>query len=275
MLLLIGGLLFVAVNFIMVTMSSREAIPDNGVERIAISLVAPFQAAVAYTLNSTEKVWQLYFHTVSTAEENTRLKRKLARVEELNNRLQEVELENRRLKKLVNFTRSVDYKFLAAEVIARDPTPFFKTIMIDKGGNDGIEKGMPVLVAEGVVGHTIRVAGRYSRILLITDRNSAVDSLVQESRIRGVVKGDNSEMCYFRYALRKEEIEDGDMIVSSGFDQVFPKGLKVGRVMEVKKGNSQLFQKVIVEPSVDFDKLEEVLVAVNFNEHKDEPKKKE
>lgn len=275
MLLLVGGLLFVAVNFIMVTMSSREAMPDNGIERIAISLIAPFQAGVAHTLGSAQKVWQVYFCTVSTAEENVRLRRKLSKVEKLNNRLHEVELENRRLKKLVNFTRSVDYRFVAAQVIARDPTPFFKTIMIDKGGNDGIEKGMPVLVAEGVVGQTIRVAGRYSRILLITDRNSAVDSLVQDSRVRGVVKGDNSERCHFRYALRKEGIEDGDMIVSSGFDQVFPKGLKVGSVVEVKKGNSQLFQKVIVEPSVDFDKLEEVLVAVNFNEPKDEPKKKE
>lgn len=275
MLLLIGGLLFVAVNFIMVTVNSREAMPDNGVERIAISLVAPFQTAVAHTLNSAEKVWQVYFCTVSTTEENAGLRRKLSKVEKLNNRLQEVELENRRLKKLVNFTRSVDYKFVAAQVIARDPTPFYKTIMIDKGGNSGIEKGMPVLVAEGVVGHTIRVAGRYSRILLITDRNSAVDSLVQSSRIRGVVKGDNSEKCHFRYALRKEDIREGDMIVSSGFDQVFPKGLKVGRVVEVRKKNSQLFQKVIVEPSVDFEKLEEVLVAVNFNEPKDEPKKKE
>ena len=270
-----GGLLFVAVNFIMVTMSSREAIPDNGVERIAISLISPFQTAVAHTLTSAENVWQIYFRTVSTAEENSRLRRKLSKMEQLNNRLFEVELENRRLKKLVNFTRSVDYKFVAAQVIARDPTPFFKTIMIDKGANDGIKKGMPVLVAEGVVGQTIRVAGGSSRILLITDRNSAVDSLVQDTRIRGVVKGDNSERCHFRYALRKEGIDDGDRIVSSGFDQVFPKGLRVGRVVEVKKGNSQLFQKVIVEPSVDFNRLEEVLVAVNFNEPKDELKKKE
>lgn len=270
-----GGLLFVAVNFIMVTMSSREAIPDNGVERIAISLISPFQTAVAHTLTSAENVWQIYFRTVSTAEENSRLRRKLSKMEQLNNRLFEVELENRRLKKLVNFTRSVDYKFVAAQVIARDPTPFFKTIMIDKGANDGIKKGMPVLVAEGVVGQTIRVAGGSSRILLITDRNSAVDSLVQDTRIRGVVKGDNSERCHFRYALRKEGIDGGDRIVSSGFDQVFPKGLRVGRVVEVKKGNSQLFQKVIVEPSVDFDRLEEVLVAVNFNEPEDELKKKE
>lgn len=265
MLLLVGGLLFVAINFIMVTMSSREAMPDNGIERIAISMIAPFQAVVANTLNSAEQVWNVYFSTVSTAEENIRLRRKLSEVEELNNRLHELEHENRRLKKLVNFTRSVEYRFVAAQVIARDPTPFFKTIMIDKGENDGVKKGMPVLVAEGVVGQTIRVAGRYSRILLITDRNSAVDSLVQDSRIRGVVKGDNSDRCHFRYALRKEAIEKGDMIVASGFDQVFPKGLKVGSVMEVKKGNSQLFQKVIVEPSVDFDRLEEVLVAVDSN----------
>lgn len=137
--------------------------------------------------------------------------------------------------------------------------------MIDKGSNDGLEKGAPVVVSEGIVGKIIEVAAGYARVLLITDRNSAVDALVQNSRVRGMVKGSNKTNCSFVYALRKDEVKPGEMIVTSGLDQVFPKGLKVGRVMDVKKVHSQLFQDIIIQTSVDFDKLEEVLVYKNGN----------
>jgi rod shape-determining protein MreC len=117
-----------------------------------------------------------------------------------------------------------------------------------------------VLVSEGIVGQIIKVAAHYSRVLLITDRNSAVDALVQNSRVRGMVKGNNENQCSFVYALRKDEVKQGELIISSGLDQVFPKGLKIGRVTNVTKVHSQLFQNITLETSVDFDKIEEVLV---------------
>ncbi len=261
MLFLIGGLLLIAINFAILTMSSRQSVEENSIERVTITLIAPFQMVVSRSVKAIESVWIDYFCTVTAAKENASLKKQLADIDSINSRIRELEFENNRLKKLVNFTRTVDYTFVAAQVIARDPSPWFKTIMVDKGWKDGLSKGLPVLVSEGVVGHVIKVAPGYSRILLITDRNSAVDSLVQNSRVRGIVKGDSSERCYFRYALRKEKIIKGEIIVSSGFDQIFPKGLKVGEVIDVKKEPSQLFQKIIIKTCVDFDKLEEVLVA--------------
>ena len=261
MLFLIGGLLLIAINFAVLTMSSRKSVDENGVERLAITLIAPFQMIVSKSFKAIEDVWTDYFCTVIAAKENVDLKKQLADIERIKSRARELEFENSRLKKLVNFTRSVEYTFVAAQVIARDPSPWFKTIMVDKGEKDGLSKGLPVVVSEGVVGHVIKVAPKYSRILLITDRNSAVDSLVQNSRVRGIVKGDSSKKCFFRYALRKEKIQIGEVIISSGFDQIFPKGLKVGEVIEVKKEPSQLFQKIIIKTCVDFDKLEEVLIA--------------
>jgi rod shape-determining protein MreC len=106
------------------------------------------------------------------------------------------------------------------------------------------------------------VSRKFSRVLLITDRNSAVDALVQNTRVKGMVKGNNEDKCTFIYALKKDEIKAGEMIVSSGLDQVFPKGLKIGRILDVKNVHFQLFQDITLETSVDFDKLEDVLVFI-------------
>ncbi|MCD4740912.1 MAG: rod shape-determining protein MreC [Desulfobacteraceae bacterium] len=265
MLFLIGGLLLIAINFAVLTMSSRESVDENGIERVAITLVAPFQMDVSKSIKAIEDVWIAYFCVVSAAKENVDFKKQLANIDRIKSRARELEFENNRLKKLVNFTRSVEYSFVAAKVIARDPSPWFKTIMVDKGKKDGLSKGLPVVVSEGVVGHVIKVAPNYARILLITDRNSAVDSLVQNSRVRGIVKGGSGKECFFRYALRKDKIQTGEIIISSGFDQIFPKGLKVGEVVNVKKEPSQLFQKIIIKTCVDFDKIEEVLVVITDN----------
>ena len=265
MLFLIGGLLLIAINFAALTISSGESIEENGIERITITLIAPFQMVVSKSIKAIEDVWTVYFCAVSAAKENFDLKKELADIDRIKSRARELEFENNRLKKLVDFTRSVEYSFVAAQVIARDPSPWFKTIMVDKGAKDGLSKGLPVVVSEGVVGHVIKVASNYSRILLITDRNSAVDSLVQNSRVRGIVKGGSGKECFFRYALRKDKIQIGEIIISSGFDQIFPKGLKVGEVIDVKKEPSQLFQKIIIKTCVDFDKIEEVLVAKTEN----------
>jgi len=263
--IIFGVGLFIAVNFTVITMTSRQALPVNGLERLAISLTSPFQRMVTQVLGFGETVWTTYFTAVLAVEENHELRRELARATEIQNRYEELERENVRLKKFVNFTGSVPATYVAAQVIARDPSPWFKTIMIDKGQVDGLVKGSPVLVSEGIVGQIIEVAKTFSRVLLITDRNSAVDALVQNTRVRGMVKGNNEDTCSFVYALRKDEVRAGEMIVSSGLDQVFPKGLRIGRILDVKKIHSQLFQDIIIQTSVDFDKLEEVLVYKNEN----------
>lgn len=262
---MMGVGLFIAVNFTVLTLTSRQAIPVSGVERLAITLTSPFQNMVTRILGFGESVWTTYFTAVIAVEENHELRRELARAVEIQNRYEELERENLRLKKFVNFTGSVPATYVAAQVIARDPSPWFKTLMIDKGEADGLVKGSPVLVSEGIVGQIIKVSNHFSRVLLITDRNSAVDALVQNSRVRGMVKGSNKDTCSFVYALRKDEVKSGEMIVSSGLDQVFPKGLKIGKILNVKKVHSQLFQDIIIETSVDFDKLEEVLVYKNGN----------
>jgi len=263
LIIFVGLALFIAINLTAMTMSNREFLPTNGIERLFITITAPFQMAVTKIMQFTQNIWNTYFMMVLAVKENSELKRQLGNAIEIKNRCEELELENIRLKKFVNFTSAMPDTYMAAKIIARDPSPWFKTIMIDKGTKDGLIQGSPVFVPEGIVGQIIKVAGDYSRVLLITDRNSAVDSLVQNSRVRGIVKGNNEDNCFFVYTLRKDEVKQGEMVISSGLDQVFPKGMKIGRISQVTKIHSKLFQDIILEPSVDFNKIEEVLVLKN------------
>lgn len=258
---LIGIVLFVAATFAILTVSSRTDLSENKVEHMVISLISPFQMMVSASFAWSIDIWQVYFATVSAGEENSKLKRQLALTMALQNRCREIELENDRLRRFIDFNNASENTLIAAKVIGRDPSPWFQTIMINKGGADGLIKGLPVLVSEGIVGQTVSVSEKFSRVLLITDRNSSVDALVQSSRARGIVQGDNTDQCLFKYALRKDEIMPGDIIISSGLDQVFPKGLRIGEVLDVNKENSDLFQMILVKTFVDFDKLEEVLVS--------------
>ena len=267
MLLLIAIVFFVMVNFIMLTVSSKDKLPDTGIEGVAIALTSPFQMAFSRTIMAVKGVWRGYFAIVSAAKENTKLKRELARAMESLSRYKELELENIRLKKFIHFQGIEEDTVIAAKVIGRDPSPWFRTIMIDKGAKDGLTRGLSVLVSEGIVGQIVAVSNRYSRVVLITDRNSAVDALVQTSRARGIVKGNDTDLCSFRYVLRKNKIEPGDMIISSGLDGVFPKGLRIGWVVELKENSSQLFQEITIKTCVDFDRLEEVLVLIKQFEY--------
>jgi rod shape-determining protein MreC len=137
-------------------------------------------------------------------------------------------------------------------------------VVIDKGSVDGVMEGMPVVVAEGVVGRVIRSAPHDSRVLLLTDASSAVASLVQRNRTRGVVRG-QGDILTLDFALRQKDIEVGDRIVTSGTGGVFPKGLVIGEVTRTAREQYGLFQTVTVSSAVDFARLEEVLVLVKEN----------
>jgi rod shape-determining protein MreC len=256
----IGVALFIAIIFSVITLSSKDVLPINTLERLTLSIISPFFRVADSTIHFTQNVWTKYFLAVQAVEENHKLRIELAQTAERINRCKELELENTRLKKLVDFTDSVQGTYVAARIIARDHSPWFQTVIIDKGIEDGLKKGSPVLVSEGVVGQLIEVANDFAKVLLIIDRNSSVDALVRNTRVRGIIKGNNEKQCLFVYTLRKNEVKDGEIIITSGLDQVFPKGLVIGKVLKVTRSQSQLFQDITVETSVDFEKIEEVLV---------------
>jgi rod shape-determining protein MreC len=155
---------------------------------------------------------------------------------------------------------------MAASVIGEDGAPWFKTIIIDRGEVDGLREGMAVLTSEGVVGQLLKVAARSSRVMLLTDNASAIASVVQRSRARGVVKGKGGGQCVLDFAVHDEDVKVGDMVVTSGIGDVFPKGMPVGEVTMVKKGDFGIFQSIEVRPAVNITRLEEVLVLLQNND---------
>ncbi|MDX9785151.1 MAG: rod shape-determining protein MreC [Desulfobacterales bacterium] len=261
-LMIVGLIALIVVSLTVFSLPNRQADTGPDAGGVALAVAGPFQKAVTATIQSMKGVWHHYFQLVSTAKENDRLREALSREKEKHNRVREAVLANERLRSLLDFKVSLPFEMVAAEVIGKDPSPWFKTIIIDKGEEDGVATAMPVVVADGIVGQIVETAGGYAKVLLLSDHNSAVDALVQRTRARGVIRGGAGGKCLFDYALRKDDIRVGDIVVSSGVDTVFPKGLRVGQVSEIVKRNAGIFQDVVITSYVDFDKIEEVLIIL-------------
>lgn len=229
-------------------------------DRAAIGVSEPVQTAIRWGLETGWDGMQSYFLLLRTQENNRELaleNRKL--LNELAS-FQEVARENERLRQLVDFNAPHEGKKVVAQVIAQDVSPEFRMIRINKGSKQGVESGMAVIALEGVVGRVIRVGTSFSDVLSLQDSSSAIDGLIQRNRVRGVVEGQGGQQLSMKYLRRTDDVQEGDVIVSSGIGGLFPKGLTIGKVTSVKKKNFGISQLVEVVPSVDFNRLEEVTV---------------
>ncbi len=261
MVLIVGVIILITVNVILLSFTSKSQ-STFGLGRVGLSLVSPFQELVSRSIRFTRDIWEHYFFLVSVAHENENLKKSLNQFVGKSNQWHEIDLANSRLRDLLNFQKAPTNKVVAAEVIGKDPSGWFKTVIIDKGKSDGLQKGLPVVLPTGIVGQVIETAGHYSKVMLVTDRNSAVDALVQRSRARGIIKGESADQCRFEFVLRKHDVQIDDTVIASGLDGVYPKGLRIGRVADISQRNSDIFYEITVAPFVDYEKLEEVLVIL-------------
>lgn len=212
--------------------------------------------------------WDDYIDLVDVKRENERLHQENARLREENTRLQGILQENARLSRLVGFREArPTLELVPARVIAADLSPYFRVLRLRIDvGSDRVEPGMPVVAAEGLVGQIESVAGGYSDVILTADPRSRVDILTQTNRARGVLKGlgrDTDYLAEIGFLARLDEVEVGDLVVTSGRGGRYPKELLVGRVSEVIKAESGQHQQVLVEPAVDFSRLEEVYIIVD------------
>jgi rod shape-determining protein MreC len=200
---------------------------------------------------------------VGVETENRELKERLRRLEGEHLRDTEIEFENRRLARLLDFKWEMPSQVVTARVIGKDASGIFESFTLDRGETDGIKPGMAVVCAEGVVGRIAQSTPHAARVLLISDHNSGVDAIVQRTRARGIVEGAVNRTCSMKYIKRGEEIDVNDVVVTSGLDGIFPKGVLIGRVSGVTRKDFGLFQVAEVAPAVDFSRLEEVLVLTS------------
>ena len=247
----------------------------NPAEQFVIEITAPFQKLIKQTTKSTEELWLNYFRLVEVHQENTQLKNEIHALKMANSRYRELLATQERLEELLQFKQTINRPVLAAQVIGRDPTGWFKSVIIDKGKWAGLRLDMPVVNAFGVVGRVVSVSSNYAKVLLIIDQNSAVDCLVQRSRDRGMLKGLMSEICKLDYVAKSNDITVGDIVVTSGLGGVFPKGLPVGRILDVKEISGELFKDIKIRTAVDFSKLEEVLVILEESKSSNQLKESE
>ena len=249
-----------ALSLISANLHSRDNM--SFFESLVVGITAPVQKVVWGVIDGIGSIWRGYFYLVGLEKENQALKKELQDLKLQMNRYREADLANQRLRALLNFKKSIATPLLPAQLVAFDPSGWFQTILIDKGRNDGVVQDMAVVSAEGLVGRVIGVSNHHAKVLLILDGNSAVDAYIQRSRARGVLVGLGRELCLLKYVQRNEDVQVGDKVISSGMGGVFPKGLLVGTVQEVVRGSSGLFQRVEVEPAVNFSRLEEVMVVI-------------
>lgn len=262
LLIIVCLILFFLVNIIFLSVGARHHHSNSFVNRIIMAAISPFQEGVTQSVRFCEDVWSHYFFLASAQRENDTLRRQLAEATMQKSRYLESQRACERLQRLLETKKSLPEHLLFAQVVGRDPSGWFKAIVINRGTNDGVAKAMPVVAPEGIVGQVVTASYNYSKVMLLIDRSSAIDSLVQRNRARGIVEGETDELCQFKYVLRKADVQVGDIIVSSGLDGLFPKGLRIGFVKELSKDRPGIFQDVLIKPFVDFTRLEEVLVII-------------
>jgi rod shape-determining protein MreC len=235
-------------------------------QRGLLTALSPLQRGVGAVVRGVAEAWRGWAFHRETYLENQRL---LARVRQLQTELQARSnraREAERLRELLGLRRAVPLETLAAEVVGRDGVPWFRSLTIDKGESDGVSLDDPVVSPTGVVGRVFAVGPSAARVQVLLDRDGGAGVIVERSRVPGVVTGQvaspesGAEDLVLKYVPERSDVVVGDVVLTSGLDRIYPKGLVVGRVRFVGKG-SGLFRDIRVEPSARFDRLEEVLVV--------------
>ncbi|HBY56793.1 MAG TPA: rod shape-determining protein MreC [Candidatus Atribacteria bacterium] len=230
-------------------------------ESIALGVFSPVSRGISLVTINVKNYLGSIAEFERMGEENKELKEKIESALHENAILKEKLIAYDRLKRLLELRESFSYEMIPSLVISREPGNWFNSIIIDKGRIDGVEENMAVATHYGLVGRVISVSSHTSKVLLILDQRSAVGSMIQRSRDIGVIKGTESNYCYMEYLSQDADVKINDIVITSGLGSIFPKGIKIGRVVVVKKEKHDLFQEVIIKPEVDFTKLEEVFVV--------------
>lgn len=206
---------------------------------------------------------RLYLNLIEIKKESQNLKDTNHKLQAELQTTEELKRENDRLRGILELKNSTKMESIVAEVIGRDLLSEHETMRINKGTHHGIKAGMPVIAVGGVVGYIFRPQPFSSQILLISDRYSVVDGIVTRNRTAGIVEGAGRQTCALRYIEKSQDIKEGDLIVTSGLDNIFPKGLPVAKVTQVRSKPHAASLIVEMSPVVDPDKVEEVFVITN------------
>ncbi len=252
------GILAALIVFSLNVPNNREA---NAVERLVLTVIGPVLQPAYKVSGFVEDVWDGYISLIDAHRENLRLRQDIRTLNERVREGDEARLANQRLTRLLDMKKTIKMPSVAADVVGEDTTSWFRTLILNRGSSSGVREGMAVIAADGIVGQIVKVASSTSRVVLLTDHASGIAATIQRSRARGVVKGKSEMLCSLEFTTREEDVKVGDVVISSGIGGVFQKGLPIGEVTMVKRGEYGIFQTVSIRPTVNLAHLEEVLIV--------------
>jgi rod shape-determining protein MreC len=228
----------------------------------ALDVAVPVQKAVSFPVEAVRGMWSRYVALIDLSGENQELRRELERVSEENLQLREALVASGRLERIAEMRDDFEVPMLPVQLVGSDPSPWFRSVLLDRGRGDGIRSGMAVVSEQGLVGLVVATSSRAAKAMLALDRQTAIDAAIQRSRARGVVRGEGNEWLQFEFVARGGDVRTGDLVITSGLDGVYPKGLLVGTVTEVEDANPKLLRRAVVAPAVDFGRLEQAFVML-------------
>ena len=261
---LFGLLALVAV----ITMvSDRRSLAEGGRDlpwwqAVMLEVAVPVQDVVAAPVDGVRGMWAEYGALRGVREENQRLRSRLAELEEANLQYREALVASGHLQQIAAMRDDFEIPMLPTEVVGLDVMPWFRSVLVDRGGAHGVRAGNPVITAEGVVGLVTATSRHAAKTMLLLDRQSAIDGIVQRTRARGIVRGRGTDQLAFEFVVRGGDVEVGDIVITSGLGGGYPKGLRIGEVGELLDPGGGLLQTATLRSAVDFGRLEQVFVML-------------
>lgn len=258
--------LLLLVPLVIYRANARQVADANPLEKLILTLSSPIERSLAFGVEFVSDSYARYLDVIGARAENIQLRREVARMSVDVQRSAALELENERLRRLLDIrARNPSLPMVAGTVVAAGRSPFSRTVRVDRGQVHGVTRGAPVLSEDGLVGRVQRVGFVSCEVVLVTDERISVDVTLARSRARGRLRGARSGSTFglrVRGLLRTDDVRPGDLVLTSGLSGVFPHGLVVGRVGRVETGAGAQEPLVEVQAAVDFDRLDEVLIVL-------------
>ncbi len=223
---------------------------------------APILSISSALTGGITHVLQNYIWTVGARAENERLQKTVHQLMLINNSYAQSQKENERLRRLLSLNERVEFKSVGARVVARTPAFLSNMVYIDRGSEDGVHLDAAVLSGDGIIGRVLLVTRHQSQVQLITNPDASIGALLERTRTPGVLRGSGDLLLEMAYVGNAETVEVGDIVLSSGLEGIYPKGLPIGKVVDSRKGKG-VFRSIKVEPRIDLVRLEEVSVLLN------------
>ena len=229
---------------------------------VLIEIATPIQKLIRWPVDLLGEAWTDYIALGELRRDYERLRSRVAVLEEENLQFREALVASGNLERIVQMRENFEVPLLPSEVVGQDVFPWFRSILLDRGRSHEVLSGMPVVSDHGVVGLVTATSPHASRAMMLLDRQSAVDAIVQRSRARGIVRGRGTGELEFVFMVRGDDVQPNDVVITSGVGGVYPKGLRIGTITAVQTEEARLLHTGSVQPSVDFGRLEQVFIML-------------